>query len=120
MSLSIQFILLNTYYNKTIISYYEIKNLESTLQFQLLTSQRSVCDQISDSYLKYLRSVFVFIFVPLIIIMEELEDNPRKVKKYKTKFKDSWLTNEKYMKWLVKINDKKPKCSFCNVYFTVK
>ncbi|KAL4104819.1 hypothetical protein QTP88_020095 [Uroleucon formosanum] len=52
--------------------------------------------------------------------MEEFEDNPRKVKKYETKFKESWLINEKYKKWLVKIDEKKAKCSFCNVNFTVK
>jgi len=27
--------------------------------------------------------------------MEEFEDNPRKVKKYETKFKESWLINKK-------------------------
>lgn len=52
--------------------------------------------------------------------MEEFEDNPRKVKKYETKFKESWLINEKYKKWLVKIDEKKAKCSICNVNFTVK
>lgn len=52
--------------------------------------------------------------------MEEFEDNPRKVKKYETQFKESWLINEKYKKWLVKIDGKKAKCSFCNVNFTVK
>jgi len=41
--------------------------------------------------------------------MEEFEDNPRKVKKYETKFKESWLINEKYKKWLVKIDEKKAK-----------
>lgn len=36
-----------------------------------------------------------------------MKDNPKKIKKYKTKFKELWLINEKYIKGLVKINEKK-------------
>jgi hypothetical protein len=53
--------------------------------------------------------------------MKEFKNNPRKVKKYETKFKESWLTNKKFKKWLVKMYvKKKAKRSLCNVNFTVK
>lgn len=40
-----------------------------------------------------------------------MEDYPPKnIRKYESKFKEQWLTNEKYMKWLIKIDEKNVKC----------
>lgn len=43
-----------------------------------------------------------------------------KTKKYESNYQQSWLENEKYKKWVRKVDEKHAKCIICNVKFTVK